>query len=288
MGRKYIYVAVLLVARCAFASWWWPFGDDKVEEKRMSDLLEPASILIDNASDYAEDGKIEEAVAEYRKALAELDRVELENPDRIDKPEFASLKSKRAYANSAIDSLLLKEARSNAKKVVITDTTELEKEYAKIQAAARNARSGRPSVPNTDILDVEKGTGGASGAPQPGAQSGKGAAPKKPIVEAVEAFKRGDSDGAKAKIAEIMKSRPDDVAALNLLARVQMAGGDAAAAEKTLSRCIQSNPRSYFAYYNMARILLRSRGDKEAAKKYYDMGRAHGGPVDKGLESSVK
>ena len=280
MGKKCLYFAVVLTAQCALASWWWPFGGGSSAKPRMSDLLEPASILIDNASDFAEDGKVDEAIAEYRKALAELDRVELENPDRVDKPEFASLKSKRAYANSAIDSLLLKEARANSKKVVMTDTAALEKEYSKRVEAAKNARSGRPGAEaNTDILEVE----GVRGAPAVAPAQPQAA--KKPITEAVEAFKRGDKDGAKAKIAEILKARPGDVAALNLLARVQMAEKDYTSAERTLYRCTQANPRSYYAYYNMARVVLAARDDKEAAALYYKTGRAHGGPVDSRLEA---
>ena len=66
------------------ASWYWPFGSDEGGEapKRISELMEKASELIDEASDFAADGKINESVETYRKALKELDRVERENPDR--------------------------------------------------------------------------------------------------------------------------------------------------------------------------------------------------------------
>ena len=125
MSRLYLVLALMLPI-FASASWYWPFGgDDEDRPKRVSELMEPASKLIDSASDYVEDGKIDEAVEEYRKALAELDRIEIENPERADKPEFSTLRNKRTYVNSAIDSLLLDQARKNARKVAITDTTEL-------------------------------------------------------------------------------------------------------------------------------------------------------------------
>ena len=87
--KRYIVVFALLTCFCrADAAWYWPFGDDEESnEPRISELMEPASRLIDSASDFADDGKIDEAVAEYRKALAELERIEIENPQRAEKPD---------------------------------------------------------------------------------------------------------------------------------------------------------------------------------------------------------
>ena len=46
-----------------------------------------------------------------------------------------------------------------------------------------------------------------------------------------------------------------------------------------------SNPRNHFAYYNMARLVLQSDPEgKATAKRYYETGRALGGPVDERLE----
>ena len=92
--------------------------------------MEPASELIDEASDLAADGKIDESVEKYRKALAELDRIELENPERAKSTEFATLRNKRAYVNAAIDSMLLSQVKQNAKAVAVSDTTELEAKLA--------------------------------------------------------------------------------------------------------------------------------------------------------------
>lgn len=119
----------------AEASWYWPFGSDADSNRpRLSELMEKASMLIDDAEDLAADGKKHEAIEKYRAALAELAVVEAENPERAATTEFASLRNKRAYANAAIDTLLLAEARSNAKAVAVTDTTELEKRFLAARA----------------------------------------------------------------------------------------------------------------------------------------------------------
>jgi len=67
--RKFCVFA-LIVAICSGgqASWYWPFGSDEVDErpKRVSELIEPASLLIEEGSDLAAEGKTDEAVAKYR------------------------------------------------------------------------------------------------------------------------------------------------------------------------------------------------------------------------------
>jgi len=114
------------------ASWYWPFDADEVDEKpkRVSELVESASLLIEEASDLAADGKTNESIEKYREALAELNTVEatVANTDkkRAKSAEFATLRNKRAYVNAAIDSLLLEQVRANAKVVAVSDTTELE------------------------------------------------------------------------------------------------------------------------------------------------------------------
>lgn len=269
----------------ASASWYWPFGGgrDADAKPRVSELMEPASVLIDNASDYAQDGKVDEAVAEYRKALAELDRVEIENPDRVDTAEFATLRNKRAIVNSAIDSLLLEQARKNAKSVVITDTSGLEKEYAVRKAMEKNAKSGRPGKPSDDSTRLVDSQSQEKTNPSESAKHSR----KERLRSAIAALNTGDEMGAMTMTRMLLEEKPNDAAALNLKARIEMHRGDLAAAETTLGQCIASNPRSYYAYYNMARVLLRSRPGEDgraSAVKYYDMGREIGGPKVEDLE----
>ena len=123
MNRFSTLFAVCVLATSASASWYWPFGkgDKRPERLRISELVEPASELIDEAADLADEGKISEAVEKYRSALEELDRVESENPERAKSAEFATVRTKRAYVNSAIDTLFMKQAQNNAKPVAITN-----------------------------------------------------------------------------------------------------------------------------------------------------------------------
>ena len=127
---------------------FWSVGTDKNEDGavRLSVLIEPATEAIDAADDLAYDGKTSEAVDKYREALEILDTIEAQNPERAATPEFASVRNKRAYVTATIDSILLLEARKNAKAVAITDTTDLEKKFAQRQAEKRAKREAEPQL----------------------------------------------------------------------------------------------------------------------------------------------
>lgn len=292
--RIFLVLGAALAAGTACASWYWPFGGDDTEKpKRISELLAPASLLIDEASDLAGDGNVDEAVEKYRAALDELSRVELENPERVEKPEFATVRNKRAYVNAAIDSLLLEQARRNAQAVAITDTSALEKEYAKRQADRKAAREGRPPREIKDeTRQVDEGVKALDRAAtrQAPAAAAKPSGRKGKLAMAMADMGRKDYDAALLVVRELLDDKPNDAAALNLRASIEAAMGDAKAAERTLDQCIQSNPRSYYAYYNMARLFLQTRGaaGKSSAARYYETGRAFGGPADPELEKAVK
>jgi tetratricopeptide (TPR) repeat protein len=258
---KHLSPFILVFALCAGAeaSWYWPFSSE--EEKRpprIAELLEPASVMIDEAYDLSADGKTAEAVEKFRDALRELARVEAENADRVQTPEFNTLKNKRATVTAAIDSLLLSEAQANARPIAVTDTTELQKKYDEKRAAERRAKEGAKA----------EGPGG--------------------MKLAASKLKARDFDGAVAELGRLLAASPGDVGALNLLAAAQAAKGDSAAAEKTLDKAIAARPDSYYAYYNMARLHLRSKGSKSGARLYYEAGRKAGGPVDAKLEELLK
>ena len=135
----------ILSLACVILAGFWSFSSNTEEEEkvRLSTLMEPATVAIEDADDLAYDGKMSEAVDKYREALEILDRLESENPERAATPEFASVRNKRAYVTATIDSILLLQARNNARAVAITDTTELEKKYAKRQQEKREKRLNR-------------------------------------------------------------------------------------------------------------------------------------------------
>ena len=293
-----------MLAGSAAASWYWPFGggDDAPapERRRLSDLMEPASLLIDEASDLAADGKAQEAVEKYRAALAELETIEMENPERAASAEFATLRNKRAYVNAAIDSILLSQMRSNAKAVAVSDTTALEKRLAAERKAAAQEKKAAPEKEKGPVAEEKK----------PAAVEKKPVVEKKAAVEKKPAPKKenpvparpltrrervmddidaGRFDAAAAAIEEMLVEKPNGAQALNLKAMMEAAQGKFKEAERTLDQAIMSNPRSHFAYYNMAALILQvNPGNKQSAKRYYETGRAVGGPADESLEAAVR
>lgn len=278
LSMKHLVAIFVVLSLCAGAegSWYWPFSSDEDKPPRVSELMEPASIIIDDAYDLAAQGKTEEAVAKFREALVELDRVEAENPERVKEPEFNTLKNKRATVAAAIDSLLLDEAQSNAKAIAVTDTTELQKRYdAKngIKPAPEEPKKIEPKVVDEPVAAAEEAVADE---------------PRTPLDTAVAALKKKDYDTVLVHVSTLLEEKPNDAIALNILAAAEIGKGDVKAAEKTLDQAIMSNPRSYFAYYNMARLMMRSKGKTDAARRYYDTGRMVGGPIDPVLEGLVK
>ena len=315
-------LAAVAFAGAAHASWYWPFGDENSSRSRarLSELMEDATAAIDDAADCAADGKISEAIEKYRKALDELDKVERENPERAATVEFASVRNKRAYVNAAIDSLLMAQARENAKAVAVTDTTELEKRFAErrrrqkgddgarerassqAQAPAPGAAEAAADVPK---LENQKDAFMEKERARKKAVQGKAArariegrittllekdpsSPKARVMQAGLMMGDGDLAGAKQKLAEVLAQSPADTSALNMMAVCAAMEGGYAEADDLLARAMKANPRDYRAYYNMANLVMQATGEKTVALKYYETGRKVGGPEDKALEESLK
>ena len=282
----------------ALGSWYWPFGSDDEEViPRISELIEPASTNIEAASDFEFDGKFDEAIASYEAALLALDEVEARYPDQMKKPEFTTVKTKRAYVKTRIDTLKFLQVKENSKAVAVSDTTELEKKLAEEKAAAAKAATPAPAQEPTPAPEPEKP---APKKPAPAALAPKARPAAKPAAakpakalsrqqRIAKAIADGDYAAADADIAETLRTRPNDAAALNLRAMMESAQGKYRDAEHTLDQAIQSNPKSYHAYYNMARLILKAYPDnKDGARRYYETGRAMGGPRNAALEEAVK
>ena len=291
---KQLLLFVLVFALCAKveASWYWPFSSDETPKlQRVSQLLEPASVMIDEAYDLADEGKTSEAVEKYRAALAELDRIAAENPDRVKEPEFNTLKNKRATVLAAIDSLLLSEAQDNARAIAVSDTTELQKKYDAKHVKAPKTEETGDAKPEPEPEATTESTEVAAEPEAPAEQPEVIELPQKPkskMAIALEDLAKRDFAAVELTVKEILEEKPNDAAALNLKAAAEMAQGDAKAAEKTLDQAIHSNPRGYHAYYNMARLMAGLKGNRSGAKHYYEAGRSLGGPVDAKLEELLK
>ena len=279
---KGFVLIVVLVASCPiWASWYWPFGsDEETGHLRLSELVEPASLLIDEAADLAAEGKVDESVEKYRKALDELDRIEMENPERAKTAEFATVRNKRAYVNAAIDSMLLSQVKENAKAVAVSDTTELEE---KLAAEKGKAQEKTKEKAQEKVQAKVKGEGEGEDASNLEAQSAK---PTTKREQAMADIANGDIAAAELLISEMLAANPKSAMALNLKAALESKRGDFKAAETALDQAIASNPRSHFAYYNMAYLMLQKNPDaKLSARRYYETGRAMGGPEDPVLET---
>lgn len=317
MKRILAFLLLSVVATRAFAAWYWPFGsDDEKKPPRMSELMEESSILIDEAFDLAAQGKISEAVEKYKKAYEELEKLEFQYPDRAATSEFSTVRNKKAYVSTSIDSLLLKQASENARAVAVTDTTELEKRY---EAEMKAKAAGQPAVDEDDEPEESKsatkenapsrhkkaeGVNEAAGAPARNAAAASErrgkiakiaaenpANRKAKIMLAVEDLKNGEFNAAELTIKELLAEKPNDVTALNLKAAVEAARGDYEKAKSTLHQLIQSNPKDPSGYYNLAKLIIKFEGaaGKTAARRYYDTARKYyGGPEDPKLEELLK
>ena len=114
------------------AAWYWPFDldpDSTNKPPRLHRLLEKANEYIELAEDEALEGNAEKAISNYREALRELDRVEEENPERADTPEFAPLRTKRATCSAAIDSIRFAQVNENERAVSVSNTADLERKW---------------------------------------------------------------------------------------------------------------------------------------------------------------
>ena len=305
MRKNIVFVIGIMALAAANASWLWPFGSDD-EPPRISELVRPATDLIDEAADLAEEGKISEAVEKYNMALRELERIEVENPERAQKVEFQTVYNKRAYINSAIDSILFKQARDNAKAVAVTDTRELQKKYDREKGKATLSDAEKMKIAQKEIEkkeeletvneaakiateDVKSAEIEKKSIEEPPVKPANVGGKKSKLRVIAEDIRKKDYVAAELAIAGILAEKPNDAAALNLRAAMEMEKGEIKKAEKTLDQSIQSNPRSYHAYYNMARLILKTRGAEgaEVARRYYKTGRNYGGPVDAKLEAAL-
>lgn len=289
MKRIISIFLVLLAFNSSKASWYWPFGsDDDTKKIRLSDLVEQASLEIDNAVEAAAEGDMDQALVHYRKALDELDRIERENKDIAPLPEYASLRNKRAYVSTAIDSILLEQSRVNAKAVRVTNTAALEKKLAKYREEKKLRNKG-------NIANVADGLSALEVAKSSNADEDDSLRAKQSKTSDNIKMERKIEDAKKTPLADIeevekiLSVKPDDAKALNLRAQIEASKGDWKSAEATLDRAIMSNPNSYYAYYNMAMLIIKFRpSSRDAARRYYETGRQLGGPVNKYLERAFK
>lgn len=291
MSKFWIFFCVTAFLFAAEASWYWPFGGDEDEKEppRLSELMEPATALIDEGSDFAADGKVAEAVEKYRAALVELDRIEAENPDRVDKPEFATLKTKRAYVSAAIDTMLLAQARANARPVAVSETTELERKLA-IERGELKEGSSEPVVDERKPEELPEVAEARAEAKRRKARAKKNKERKAKktatkVEDVLNAIGAKNFAAADRLLGELQAKNPDGLTVLSLKAVRESAEERFEDAEKTLERIIRLYPKNPSAYYNMAVLYTQAYPEKiDKARRYYETARVYGCDEDPELE----
>lgn len=313
--RKTVVMLASAFALCAHGAWYWPFGTDEDSTNappRLHRLLETSNDYIELAQDASLNGDVDKALENYRLALAELDRVEAENPDRAASAEFAPLRLRRAACTAAIDSIRFAQVNENVRPVSVTDTTELQKRWNKAHGVGGDedeppAPSAESKAEKAEKKEPEKEKKAVSPAPVEEKKPEPVAEEKKPepvaeektpavvpkdwngrIAQAMAELRAQDYASADVLLESMLKERPKDLNALLLRAAAQAGTKSYYAAQRTLERAMRAHPRSYLPYYNLASLLLQQGGDVETAREYYELGRTVGGPVNKALEARLK
>ncbi|MBR4170303.1 MAG: tetratricopeptide repeat protein [Kiritimatiellae bacterium] len=300
-----------------------PSTENKKKEKpkKVSELLQKVTDLMDAAQDAYVDGDAQKAIAGYRDALKEIDRIEAENFDRADTPEFAPVRFRRALCETTIDRIMLEEASATSRTVAVTDTTELEKRRAERKKAAETN-----NVPDTAIhLSAKKSAEelAFSKHSQEKKEKADGKNEKLDINGELEFAKDMQSvqrfEDAEHSLVKILKVDPDNREAMFLLALVQLQSGRAkdslillddlltdtprdeatlllAAAAHTsageyskamekLDLAMKINPKRPDGYHNMAWLLVEMNPKQtKEAEAYYRQAIRLGGARDLDLE----
>ena len=296
--KKTVAILVGVCAMCAQGAWYWPFGDrDSTNAPpRLHRLLQQANDYIELAQDASLEGDADKAIENYRLALAELDRVEAENPDRAATAEFAPLRARRVACNSGIDAIRFAQINENVRAVAVTDTSALQKKWnakhgIKDESEAK-PEPPKPAATNAAPPKVEPPKAEPPKAEPPKVEPPKPTPPPKDwdgrIAQAMDFLRARDYAGADVLLESMMNERPKDLNAMLLRAAAQAGTQNYYAAQRTLERAMRAHPKSYLPYYNLANLMIQQGDDLGTAREYYELGRTVGGPENKAIESKLK
>ena len=303
--KKWLLIFAVSAAACAQAAWYWPFTSDEDNTNkppRLHRLLEKANDFIELAEDETVKGDADKALDYYHQALDELARVQMENPDRAEKPEFAPLRNKIAACRAAVDTIRFEQVNSNIRAVSVTDTTELQRKWNKKhgivdpddEAAARKAAEKKEAdaakaraAAEKEAAEKKKDADSGSG----GEKETKGGEEEpwgRRLAAAAELLRAGDHEAADARLQKLAEEHPGDLNLLLLHSAALAAGGRLYAARKKLEQARSLHPSSYLPCYNLAYVALELGEGRKAARSLYEQGRELGGPVNDDIESRLK
>ena len=286
--KKIFFICVLFAVTCAQAAWYWPFTsaeDNTNKPPRLHRLLEKANDFIELAEDETINGEADKALDYYYQALDELRRVQFENPDRAETPEFAPLRNKIAACKAAVDTIRFEQVNANIRAVSVTDTTELQRKWNKKHGIVdRDESPPRPEVKTPDTV---------TGAPSPPAAGSEVPASSAEswsarLSEIVRKIRAGETVSAEDGLAVLLSERPNDLNALLLRGAVLAKPGRYYAARKALEEAVRAHPKSYLPHYNLAYVALELGDGRKVAKRHYDAGRELGGPANADIERRLR
>lgn len=304
-GRLALFCVALGCIFSAQAAWRipLPFGldpDSTNKPPRLHRLLEKANDYIELAEDEALAGEGDKAIENYRLALAELDRVEEENPERAESPEFAPLRNKRATCTAAIDAIRFAQINDNVRAVTLTNTKELERKWrrkhkletpedleeARKEEARRKAQKAEKEM--AEKKTAENKTSEKKTAEKETAASAADAPFAERSAAVLAHLRKQEYADADRLLATLEKDRPDELGVMLLRAASQMGQDQNHAARRTLEKAMKAHPQSYLPCYNLATVALRLGEPPLEARFHYEKGRALGGPRNEALEEMLK
>lgn len=293
---------------------------EKEKEAKVSELLKNANEMMAEAQAAYIDGESEQAIEQYRKALAEISRVEQENPRRVATSEFAPLRFRKALCETEIDRIMLESANASARTVAVTDTSGLEaKRLGRKRNAETNAMQaatvklgskqmdGSPVVPPPEQAPAVMGGDGPAGDILEDLEWAKDMLTvdrfddvervalkvlkqdpenrEARFLMALARVQQGRQVDATVVLDDLLADNPGDEPALLLAGGVYVASGNYAKAMDVLDRAMKVNPTRPDGYSNMAWLLLEMNPAKtDEPEMYYRQAVKLGGTRDRDLE----
>ena len=261
-----IFLVMVGLGAMPAASW----AKDKDKPPKVSELLKDANDYMSQAQAAYIDGKAKEAIELYRKALAEIVRVEQENEGRIASAELAPVRFRKALCETEIDRIMLEEVNATARTMAVTDTSALEAKRAERKKAAATNNVPDEAVSLAAKQGGKKGADGSVADPAPKNDKQAEEPPAEPdkpvnVGEEIEWAKDMISmdrfDDAEKALVAVLKAEPENRDARFLMAMSRVQQGRPADAVVVVDDLLSDNP-------NDEAVLLLAAGAHMANGQY--------------------
>ncbi|MFO7936937.1 MAG: tetratricopeptide repeat protein [Kiritimatiellia bacterium] len=247
------------------------------EKLNVSELLEDANAFMAEAQDVYVEGDSDKAVGLYRKALAEIKKIERRYPDRVTSSGFAPLRFRRALCETELDRILLEKVDVASRTVAVTDTRELEKKRRERREAAKTNRLAKVS----EKLSLKNRSGVVDFQPEPdenprSADQTKTVEQEQTTVEqeqildsdveldwAADMLEAGRQDEAEKSLIKVLRAYPDNFKARFMLTLLRIRNGQLRDAQIIMEGLLQDYSRN-------EGVLLLASGLYLATEQYAD------------------